>query len=192
MTDLERRLQNQEEFLELYDRQQGYRDSILDTEDEIIKADYTRAKAHIEKDDRRSGVSEDKTRAKLKNKKIEIRKAIRDRHDDMIRDMDYELDDEVKDIKTPNYENKHFGDLKQIDDIAKEINEGKGLKSVRIRGINNIFKKYDLPLMTTAMNDARKNEILQDNFRQIREFLGEKTNKIKQKFLKIQNESSSR
>ena len=182
MTDLERRLQNQEEFLELYDRQQGYRDSILDTEDEIIKADYTRAKAHIEKDDRRQGISEDKTRAKLKEKNIEIRKAIRDRHDDMIRDMDYELDDEVKEIKTPNYENKHFGDLEQIDNIAKEINEGKGLKSVRIRGINNIFKKYDLPLMTTAMDDERKNEILQDNFRQIREFLGEKTNKIKQKF----------
>ena len=182
MTDLERRLQNQEEFLELYDRQQGYRDSILDTEDEVIKADYTRAKGHIEKDDRRSGISEEKTRAKLKEKKIEIRKAIRDRHDDMIRDMDYELDDEVKEIKTPNYENKHFGDLEQIDNIAKEINEGKGLKSVRIRGINNIFKKYDLPLMTTAMNDERKNEILQDNFRQIREFLGEKTNKIKEKF----------
>ena len=31
MTDLERRLQNQEEFLELYDRQQVYRYSILDT-----------------------------------------------------------------------------------------------------------------------------------------------------------------
>ena len=89
MTDLERRLQNQEEFLELYDRQQGYRDSILDTEEEVIKGDYLRAKGHIEKDDRRSGVSEDKTRAKLKEKKIEIRKAIRDRHDDMIRDMDY-------------------------------------------------------------------------------------------------------
>jgi hypothetical protein len=95
MTDLERRLQSQEEFLEMYDRQQGYRDSILDSQDDVIKADYTRAKGNIEKDDRRNGISEDKTRAKLKEKKIEVTKAVRDRHDDMIKDMDLELDENV-------------------------------------------------------------------------------------------------
>ena len=96
--------------------------------------------------------------------------------------MDHELNDEANQIKTPNYKEKHYGDLEQLDKLTNEIKTGKDLKNVRFKAINNIFKKYDLPLLTTAMNTQRKNEILMDNYEQLDKFLAEKTDKIKHKF----------
>jgi len=96
--------------------------------------------------------------------------------------MDHELNDEANQIKTPIYKEKHSGDLDQLDKLTNEIKTGKDLKNVRFKAINNIFKKYDLPLLTTAMNTQRKNEIIMDNYEQLDKFLDGKANKIKHKF----------
>ena len=62
MTDLEVRLQNEAEFLELYDRQQGYRDSILDGQDNVINEEFEPTRRAIIRDDKRDKVATEITK----------------------------------------------------------------------------------------------------------------------------------
>ena len=182
MTDLERRLQNKAEFMELLERQQAFRDSLQEGLDDTIADAYGTEKSRIIADDRRRGVNADTTREKLAKKKIEIQRAITarnaPRNEDMAKENDEELATEVKHIKSLDYKDKNIEDVMKIEGLIKDIEDGKGLRTIRYKGMNNIFQKYNLPLLTTTMKASQKTEVLESNLKQIKQFIDRSGDKI--------------
>jgi hypothetical protein len=164
ITDLEGRLQNQAEFLEMLNKQHLM-------EEEPLRRNLAIAEQEI---DEGSDDETEKT-TKFNKRKIEVQKAVRDT-------VQKELQDKVKDIKTPTHTTPNFSDIKKIDDLLTGMGDEEGkdkLNTVRLRAMNIIFKKYNLPLLTTVMNKEKTIKQIDSNKDKISKFVDEGSNIIK-------------
>jgi hypothetical protein len=161
MTDLERRLQAKGEFMEILQQQQG----IDNEENQEILSRFADEKTKTIAFDTLRNRDEKETIAKLKNKRIEVQKAVRDdpEFQEHITGKKTRLSQQIEDIKAIPKERDLNADIRKLVFLSAKTEDEFDLNNTKLNTINKIYRKYNLPVLTSRMTPTQIEKINTSN-----------------------------